>query len=193
MTGSSLLPVALHHNKLYFLFGKENLLEDSAKGYSDFGGSIETGENRVETAYREGSEEMSGFLGNANQLKQSVKKNGGLLHLPFDNYHVHVYCMEYDQKLPKYFTNQHRFLWKRMSPQFLNKSKLFEKQEIQWFSVQDLKTRRSEFRSFYRNIVDGILKQVPQIKSFCLKHSKRSTCCIHRTKMNSKTRKIRGG
>ena len=33
MTGSSVLPVTFNKGKLYFLFGKENPLEDSAKGY----------------------------------------------------------------------------------------------------------------------------------------------------------------
>ena len=192
MTGSSLLPVAMHGKKLYFLFGKENLLEDSAKGFSDFGGGIEKGEARLETAFREGSEEMSGFLGNANQIKRAVKNKGGLLHLPFDNYHVHVFCMEYDEKLPKYFTNQHQFLWNRIPPKFLNKSKLFEKQEIRWFSVEELKTRRSEFRSFYRKIVDGLLEKLPEINSFCKKHSKRSTL-RSRQVIRSNTRKMRGG
>ena len=38
MTASSLLPVTIYKGKLYFLFGKENELEDSAKVFSDFGG-----------------------------------------------------------------------------------------------------------------------------------------------------------
>jgi len=45
MVGSSILPVAIHNRNLYFLFGKENLLEYSAKGFSDFGGGNETGES----------------------------------------------------------------------------------------------------------------------------------------------------
>jgi hypothetical protein len=52
MTGSSVLPVTFHKGKLFFLFGKENPLEDSAKGYSDFGGGVESGESIFETAMR---------------------------------------------------------------------------------------------------------------------------------------------
>ena len=44
MTGSSILPVSIHNEKIYFLFGKETELEQSAKGFSDFGGGIEKGE-----------------------------------------------------------------------------------------------------------------------------------------------------
>ena len=64
MVGSSILPVAIHDNTLYFLFGKENPFEDSAKGFSDFGGGMERNESRLDTALREGSEELSGFLVN---------------------------------------------------------------------------------------------------------------------------------
>ena len=39
--GAGILPTTIHNNKLYFLFGKENPLEDSSKGWSDFGGGIE--------------------------------------------------------------------------------------------------------------------------------------------------------
>ena len=74
MTGSSVLPVSLHEGKLYFLFGKENDKEDSAKGFSDFGGGIEKGESKMETAIREGAEEITGFLGNPEQLKKLIKK-----------------------------------------------------------------------------------------------------------------------
>lgn len=35
MVAGSILPITLHEGKLYFLFGKENPMEDSAKGFSD--------------------------------------------------------------------------------------------------------------------------------------------------------------
>ena len=77
MPGSSILPVAIHNNKLYFLFGKENSLEESAPGFSDFGGGIEKGETPFETALREGGEELTGFIGTPTQIKQHIKKTGG--------------------------------------------------------------------------------------------------------------------
>jgi len=40
MVAGSILPVAYYKNKLYFLFGKENPMEDSSKGFSDFGGGV---------------------------------------------------------------------------------------------------------------------------------------------------------
>ena len=78
MVGSSILPVTIHNKKLFFLFGKETPLETSAPGWSDFGGGMEPGETAIETALREGGEELTGFLGDAKQLKQHIKNHGGI-------------------------------------------------------------------------------------------------------------------
>jgi len=69
MVAGSILPVTIHNNKLYFLFGKENPMEDSAKGWSDFGGGVENGETPFSTAMREGGEELTGFLGDGKNVK----------------------------------------------------------------------------------------------------------------------------
>ena len=64
MVGSSILPSCVHKGILYFLFGKENELDDTP-GWADFGGGHEDGETHFDTALREGSEEINGFLGSA--------------------------------------------------------------------------------------------------------------------------------
>mgnify|MGYP005661278921 FL=1 len=69
MVAGSILPMAIHNNKLYFLFGKENPLEKSAKGWSDFGGRLENSETPFSAAIREGSEELTGFLGKSLQRR----------------------------------------------------------------------------------------------------------------------------
>jgi tRNA(Ile)-lysidine synthase TilS/MesJ len=46
----------------------------------------------------------------------------------------------------------------------LNKTKLFEKIEIGWFSEESMRTQRNEFREFYREIVDKIMDKIPQIE-----------------------------
>ena len=45
MVAASILPITIHNNQLHFLFGKENSMEDSAKGWSDFGGRVDHGES----------------------------------------------------------------------------------------------------------------------------------------------------
>ena len=187
MVASSILPATIYKNKIYFLFGKENEFEDSAKGFSDFGGGVESGESIMATAYREGSEELCGFLGTPEQLQKKIENNGGIYEIEHDDYHIHIFFIEYDENLPHYFTNNHKFLWKRMDKNILNDSKFFEKQEIDWFSISDMKTRKNEFRSFYKEMVDLIIKYQKHIQTFIKKSEKISS------KSSRKTRKIRGG
>jgi 8-oxo-dGTP pyrophosphatase MutT (NUDIX family) len=159
MTGSSILPVAIHKNKLYFLFGKENELEKSAKGFSDFGGGIERGETPLETACREGAEELTGFLG-------PIKLPDRPLVLGDPNkYIIHIMPLEYDANLPKYYNNNHLFLWNRMDKHLLSRTKLFEKIEIEWFELSQIAPRIKEFRPFYQDVLKThVLPAAAQIR-----------------------------
>jgi len=190
MTGSSILPATLFKGKIYFLFGKENEKEDSAKGFSDFGGGVERGESIYETAMREGGEELTGFLGDGAHIQTYIKSHGGVFPIVVGQYHVHLFFIEYDPKLPLYYNLNHRFLWDRMDPHVLNKSKLFEKIEIQWFSFTDMKQRRSEFRPFYREIVDQFILKRRDIKTFLLKtKDKRKTKRVFKNKNKNKNKR----
>ena len=187
MPGSSILPVALHNNKLYFLFGKENSLEQSAPGFSDFGGGIEKGEKPFETAVREGGEELTGFLGSSAQILRHIKKTGGAYAFTHtnaknsaQNYTVHIVKYPYDPNLPTYYNNNHRFLWNKMNRKLLGSTKLFEKIEIEWFCEDELKTRMSEYRPFYREVVETLLQKLNQIRQF-----------VKSTRKSEKTRKMK--
>jgi 8-oxo-dGTP pyrophosphatase MutT (NUDIX family) len=166
MVAGSILPVALHQGKLFFLFGKENPMEDSAKGWSDFGGGVEKGETPFDTAIREGSEELTGFLGDPTTVRKRIQKSGGVYPLTINDYNIHIFSMEYDENLVLYYNQNHSFLWKRMDPTVLNKTKLFEKIEIRWFSEEELRTQRSLFRPFYREMIDQIIVKLSDIRSF---------------------------
>ena len=166
MVAGSILPITIHRNEVYFLFGKENPLEDSAEGWSDFGGRAEKDETPYQAALREGGEELTGFLGDATELKRYIRKNGGTYKINHNGYHVHMMYVEYDENLPKYFNKNHKFLWDRMDHGVLNKTKLFEKIEIGWFTEENMKTRMSEFRRFYQTLIRIFLQELPKIKSF---------------------------
>ena len=177
MVGSSLLPIAFHKKKLFFLFGKENMLDDTP-GWSDFGGGVEPGESIYKTAMREGGEELSGFLGDSTQIEDLVKKNGGIYKINHNNaYHIHILKMNYDSELPNYYNRSHSFLWNKMDTKN-KKSVFFEKIEIGWMTAQDMKKNRRLFRSFYKEIVDHILEEVPNItKHFkSIKLNKTASC-----------------
>jgi ADP-ribose pyrophosphatase YjhB (NUDIX family) len=191
MVAASILPISIHQGKIYFLFGKENEMEDSSKGFSDFGGAVESGESIIDTALREGSEELCGFLGEPKQIKQLIKTNGGLYKVSHNGYHVHLFYMDYDEKLPHYFTNHHRFLWNRMNKKMLNNSKYFEKQEIKWFSVEEMRTSQEKFRHFYIEIVNKLLDHLKKITDFANKM--KATRSRHSRSPSLKTRKHRGG
>jgi 8-oxo-dGTP pyrophosphatase MutT (NUDIX family) len=183
MVAGSILPVTLHNGKLFFLFGKENSMEDSAKGWSDFGGGVEGKETPYQTALREGGEELTGFLGDGKQLAKHIKQHGGVYTLTHNKYHVHIFYMNYDENLPKYYNQNHAFLWRRMDPKLLSETKLFEKIEIKWFSLEDMKKHRSIFRNFYQEIVDKFLENEESISQFITKraHKKHNITSKKRT------------
>jgi 8-oxo-dGTP pyrophosphatase MutT (NUDIX family) len=170
MVGSSILPACVHKGKLYFLFGKENSLADTP-GWSDFGGGVDPGESIYDTALREGGEELTGFLGGKDELRLLIKKSGGTYKIVPENstYNIHIFNLPYSPDLPKLYNANHNILWKRMDKKFLNDTKLFEKIEIQWFSLLDMKKKRNQFRSFYREFVDLLIKDQVQIKKFLVK------------------------
>ena len=187
MVGSSILPIAIHKNKLWFLFGKETTL-DSSPGWSDFGGGMEPAETPLDAALREGGEELTGFLGDASQLKEYIKSTKNKIyhidyHFPNDDnhYHVHIIKIPYDENLPKYYNQNHEFLWKRMDKRLLKRTCLFEKINIKWFSPKDAKNTKTHFRKFYQEILDNILQQTPNIKKFFMKRHQTKKRTHHRT------------
>lgn len=184
MVAGSILPIVFHKGRLFFLFGKENPLEDSAKGWSDFGGGVENNDSPLATAIRECSEELTGFLGNPSQIKRLVDK--GFYKLSHNDYHVHIVLLpEYDPMLPVYYNNNHSFLWNRMDKKLLNDTRLFEKIEVRWFSENELRTKRPLFRPFYRQIVDLIRNDIPRIKKhFARRRTTRRPSKVRRTRRN---------
>jgi 8-oxo-dGTP pyrophosphatase MutT (NUDIX family) len=186
MVAGSILPVTIHNGKLHFLFGKENDMEDSARGWSDFGGGVETGETPYETAMREGGEELSGFLGDGKVISEHIRKHGGTMNHVNGSYHVHMFYLPYDENLVKYYNQNHDFLWKRMNKQILNDSRLFEKQEIGWFSVEDCKRRKPEFRKFYQEILEEILTKREPLQKFIKKCAKLSSSSKNRKTQRNK-------
>ena len=72
--------------------------------------------------------------------------------------------MDYDERLPTYYKNNYEF-FSRYLPHVKHKKDngLLEKAKIRWFSYDDLKKEKKEFRSFYQNIVEMIIKQEKEI------------------------------
>jgi 8-oxo-dGTP pyrophosphatase MutT (NUDIX family) len=193
--GAGILPTTIHNNKLYFLFGKENKYEKSAPGYSDFGGGTDNSETFLETAIREAGEELTGFLGTDNDIRKLLSKNGTYIidHKTdgHKTYRMHIFPFAYDEHLPFYYNNNQRFLQKRLDPNVIKTTKIFEKAEIRWICVDDLKKMRSQFRHYFQHIVDMILNQQQSIRNFIEKRGKKSTKkkTLRQKRKNNRTRK----
>lgn len=172
--GASILPVTIYKGKLYFLFGKERAIDENP-GWSDFGGGTDNNESYIQTAIREGGEELTGFLGSDTDIKKLLTKYGTFdIDYKSDGYgiyRVHIFPMEYDPKLPFYYNNNQRFLQKRLNPKIIKDSKIFEKQEIRWICINEIikMKQKKEFRSFYQNVVELILAKKSEIDSFIKK------------------------
>ena len=166
--GAGILPTTIHNNKLYFLFGKENKYADTP-GYSDFGGGTDDSENYMQTAIREGGEELTGFLGSDEELGKILKKRGTYNINNGNGYRMHIFHMKYDESLPFYYNNNQQFLQKRLDPKIIEKSKIFEKAEIHWFCIDELLPRKKEFRSYFQKIVEKIVSQQEKIRKFIQK------------------------
>ena len=177
--GAGILPTTIRNNKLYFLFGKENRFEDSAPGYSDFGGGTDDSETYLQTAVREAGEELTGFLGGDKDIKKLLNKHGTYnidykSGEKFSVYRMHIFPMEYDPMLEFYYNNNQRFIQKRLDPSVIKASKIFEKEEIRWVCVDDIMKMRREFRSYFQNIADMIYAERVAIKRFVVKSLKKT-------------------
>jgi hypothetical protein len=175
------LPVAIHKNEIYFLFGKErNRPNETARGWADFGGGSEEGETTYQTASREGAEELSGFLGNKKKIRSLLNKKKLVIKTDDKNYTTVIVPVEYDENLPKYFNNQISFINSYVGNYKLNNTTMYEKQEIKWYTLNMLETNKKKFRTFYQEVVGEILKKKNEIKNLCKKR---------KTKKQKKTRK----
>jgi hypothetical protein len=164
--GAGILPTTIINHKLYFLFGKENKYADTP-GFSDFGGGTENGESFMKTALREAGEELTGFLGSEKEIEKLLKK--GTYNIDYNGYRMHIFHYHYDPYLPFYYNNNQKFLQKKLDPEIIKKTKIFEKAEIKWICIDDLHKMKKEFRSYFQNIVDIILSQKNDIKNFIQK------------------------
>lgn len=192
--GAGILPVTILNNELYFLFGKENRFETSAPGFADFGGGTDSGETYWETATREGSEELTGFLGDQQDLKRILTKSGTfILDYKTENteklYRTFIFPLEYDEKLVYYYNNNQRFIQKHLDAKVIQNTRIFEKEEIRWFTVKEMKKKIKVFRPFYQNIIKNLLVKQEEIKKFI--ESKLNKKSNKNKKMNNKTRKNR--
>jgi transcription termination factor NusB len=190
--GAGILPTCIHKNKLYFLFGKEHEYCDTP-GWSDFGGGTDNNETYMQTAIREGGEELTGFLGSDADLSRMLKRNGAF-HIDYTSnghsmYRMHIFKMNYDEALPYYYNNNQRFLQKRLDPAIIKRTKIFEKAQIRWICIDKLPKMRKEFRSYFQDIVDMICDKKSEIFRFINKGSNKTRRYYSKKNVTRKNKK----
>ena len=188
MTGSGILPATIYKNKVYFLFGRENS-NDETPGWSDFAGGVEKNDTLMETAIREGTEELTGFLGTKKDLENMIKKYG-THNIKWNTYTTHIFPMKYDSALVHYYNNNQKFLQKHLDPKVMKKYPFFEKAEIRWIPFSELDKMRYSFRPFYKNVLDTIKLQKKEIQKF-IKNSLKNNKTKRVKKINNKTKRNR--
>ena len=167
--GASLLPATIIDGEVYFLFGKERDFDENP-GWSDFGGGTDGNESFIQTAVREGGEELTGFLGNSADIKKMWTQYGNY-HIDYKSdgystYRCHIFPIKYNPFLELYYNNNQSFLQKRLDKKIIQDSKIFEKTQIKWFSFRDIQKNKKYFRKFYQNIIELLLVNKHTIQSF---------------------------
>ena len=167
--GASLLPTTIINGQIYFLFGKERDFDENP-GWSDFGGGTDGNETFIQTAVREGGEELTGFLGNSTDIKKMLTQYGNY-HIDYKSegystYRCHIFPIKYNPFLELYYNNNQSFLQKRLDKKIIQDSKIFEKTQIRWFSFLDIEKNKKSFRNFYQNIISLILYNKKDIELF---------------------------
>jgi len=163
MPGAGILPIAVHKNKLYFLFGKENKYNNTP-GWCDFGGGIEHDESVFDTSLREVEEETCGFI-SPHEILESIEKMGKLIY-KIKGYTTTVVLINYDKNLPIYFNRNHAMI-ERYNPKIINSSVIFEKDELRWVTWDDMQSL--PFRSFYIKMIRLLFENNIEIEEFAFR------------------------
>jgi len=196
MPGAGILFTAIHNGELHFLLGRENKYCSNGKfTYCDFGGGMDNGENYKQTAARECSEEMRGFLGNYHDLLKLLK-NDTNYPLYIDNgehprtYRIFIIPMPYLPYLPILFNQTCDITAQYLQRNIVSTSKILEKDKMKWMSIHDNSTPLRKFfkqsigkiRKCETKIMEYVKMKLPHIQHYFDKYTMR-------TSVNSKTRR----
>jgi len=174
MVGSGVILVALYNKEVYYLFGKEGSMERDKKcHWGDFGGGSKPGEDLLDTTTREGAEELNGFFGSKADFEKYILKNK-IDEVAYDKRYTYLVKTEYDEKLPYYFNNNYKFICEYLKGHVEHPTNgLFEKSEIRWFTVDDLKREKHIFRDYFQNIINIVIYNHPKTLSRLKKSSRK--------------------
>ena len=158
--GGGILPVAKHNGKIYLFFGRETLINKSKDSglWSDFGGGREKNETNLDTALREGHEELSGILGNKSRLKYLINKRL-IGKISLNGYVTYLINIKYNQNLGNKLRNKYKMALKNDKDLILDKHNgLYEKDMGKWINIKYLRRNMDMFRPWYKYMVYKIIR-----------------------------------
>lgn len=166
--GAGILPVTISNGILLFLMGKER----SNNLWCDFGGSKENDEHPIQTAVREGGEELNGLLGLNDELHNTIT-DSMIIPVEFNRYTSFLFYIHQDKNLVNTFEKNNEFAEIYLNSLIDKKHNgLFEKDEIKWYSVNELKTNIKQFRPHYIPIINTIIYHENFIKKSALQYNR---------------------
>ena len=157
--GAGILPLASYKGKLYFLFSRETKdksYKDSGL-WSDFGGSSEKGEGFFDTAVRECWEESMGIMGTKKDIKRILNKFTDST-VEINGYKTYIVIMKYNKDIIKKFDDHYKKALKT-NKNNIGKNGLYEKDMIQWFTIDSLKKNINDFRPWYRAAIRKLIRR----------------------------------
>ena len=156
---AGILPVAKYNNNIYFFFGREAMLPErrSSGLWSDFGGSTEKNETKIQTAIREGHEETAGIIGNKYDIKHLIKHNL-ITKISTKTYTTYLIEIDHDKKLPIKLRRIYDNALKYLYDDVMKSNGLYEKDRGKWIRLERLKNNMGMFRPWYKNIIYKIIE-----------------------------------
>jgi hypothetical protein len=164
MPGAGILFTCIYKDRLYFLLGRENKYCVNGKyTYCDFGGGVDSNESYFETAARECSEEMRGFLGNYNELLSLLKKINPY-YIDNRDYRIYIIPIPYLSYLPVIYNNNSLITSDYLKKSLISTSKLLEKDKILWYPIDG--KSRIPLRKFFKESMKKIQDEKVEIMKY---------------------------
>jgi hypothetical protein len=193
MPGAGILFTCIYKERLYFLLGRENKYCVNGKyTYCDFGGGVDPNETYLETAARECSEEMRGFLGNYNEILSLLKKINPY-YVDNRDYRIYIVPIPYLSYLPIIYNNNSLLTSDYFKKGLLSKSKILEKDKMIWYSIDG--KERVPLRKFFKESMKKIQNERVEIMNYVRTHLPQTIHYFHKynscdkNTKNTKTRK----
>jgi len=143
-SSAGILPYSVVDDRVYLLLG----CESCDGSWSDFGGKmeIEDGEDSVQTACREFTEETLGVIMSLNDIKNKIKQSVCLNSVTYSGqvYLMYMVQIPWCAQHSVYFSKTYQFMGRlNHNPIY---RKYLEKKNIRWFPATDILTNRTHVR-----------------------------------------------